>query len=972
MKRRDVLKLMGITTAGVAGTARAQSLFPYIDELGRVYPYVNEWERALPGLPNWYATTCRECPAGCGMLVKTRNGRAIKAEGNPDHPVNRGALCALGQASLEGLYHPDRYKGPLTRKDGVLKETTWEEAVASMALLLSDLHKKGKAGKVAFVTSSIGPSSKKVVDGFLRMMKAPPAIVYELLGYEDWKAANQDMFGMSEIPALRIDKADLIVSINSDFLEAGPSRVEHGKQLAEARRNWKGEDPRFIHFGPRVSMTAANADRWLHMEPGSDAMIANALYMAATGEKMMADAGADAEELQSVGEMIRKANSPLVIAGPIASAGGAELWKAVNGLNFLKGRSDTVVFGGGFGSDWSSYSELEELVEKMDRGEVEALFLWDVDMASLPLGARFERAASKTGMKVVFARTPNRSTEVADLVLPPHYFIETWDDYSPRAGVDGLVQPAMRPVYDTMHPAEVILRVASRIDGVDDESKKAGDKEEGQQDQGEAENKSEGKEKKPAAHYYDVLEKRWADKDWGGLTWFQVREKGGVWKEVAAKAARLESRAFLKAPSREKPESGIWFVPFSSPLLYDGRGEDRPWLREVADPTSRLAWDPWAEMHPDTAMKLRVSDGDLIKVETDSGIGEWPVLVREGIVKGCVAVPISPAFEKDGKVRGRVMKMVKAGNNGIKWLTSCQVKSAGEAWALPTVQPATSQHGRGIARDTTYHNPHHDREEWHHEHSAQHPPRQNMYKPHEYPLEGRGEHKWGMVVDLDRCIGCNACAVACYAENNLPVVGRELLLQRREMAWLRVERFYEERDGKLVTSFIPIMCQHCDNAPCESVCPVFATLHDPEGLNAQIYNRCVGTRFCSNNCPYKVRRFNWFEYQWEKPLHMQLNPEVTVREKGVMEKCTFCVQRIKNKKYEADLAGRKIEDGDVVPACAQTCPADAIVFGDLTDPESRVSKMVKDKRAYRILEQMNARPQVVYLKKVYRGPKKGE
>jgi molybdopterin-containing oxidoreductase family iron-sulfur binding subunit len=446
--------------------------------------------------------------------------------------------------------------------------------------------------------------------------------------------------------------------------------------------------------------------------------------------------------------------------------------------------------------------------------------------------------------------------------------------------------------------------------------------------------------------------------------WAAALERGGVWSEATVEKVRLgadAARLTFEPATFDGSADGLAVLPYASLHFYDGRGANRPWLQEIPDPVTKAAWASWAEVHPDTAKAIGAADGQLVTVESMHGRLDASLITNSQLRPGVVAIPIGQGHTQYGRyATGRGINPIalidpapEARSGGARWL-SARARLTPRDLRRPVMRSQGSEQqfdreiapvvplnevARGAGREAPA-----DR-------AAEH---LSLSPEHSHPV-----HRWGMAIDLDACSGCNACVAACYAENNVPVMGAEALLRGRTMSWLRVERF--------VTSdvrFIPLLCQHCDHAPCETVCPVYATYHTDEGLNAQIYNRCVGTRYCSNNCPYKVRRFNWFEPEFPEPLHLQLNPDVTVRSVGVMEKCTFCVQRIQEGKDRAKDEKRTVRDGEIVPACAQTCPGQAIVFGDLNDPASRVSQLGRDPRAYRLFDDLNTRPAVTYLKKV--------
>jgi molybdopterin-containing oxidoreductase family iron-sulfur binding subunit len=539
----------------------------------------------------------------------------------------------------------------------------------------------------------------------------------------------------------------------------------------------------------------------------------------------------------------------------------------------------------------------------------------------------------------------DETTELANLVLPDTVALEKWGDYIPREGVYGLIQPTMGLVsfFSAKAIGDVILSVSKQIEGLKDQFTQK--------------------------TFYDYLRDSWKneiqqkfapDKDFETF-WLEALGNGGVFQDVEPTPVQISDEVLGVSFSEPKFEGDgdMYFIPYPSSRYYDGRGANKPWLQELPDSITTAVWDSWVEIHPDTAKKLGIKEGDFILVESPYGKLETQAFIYKGIRPDTIAVPLGLGHRSYGRYAQNVgvnpIEILPASTDelsgGFAWLsTKVKVSKTGKWKKLVKTQNSSSQADRGIAQALGLMEAQNGLHREEHEEP-------DMYPPHEH------KHRWGMAIDLSKCIGCGACVTACYAENNVAVVGKEQVARGRHMAWIRIERFFEEKDG-LETRFIPMLCQHCDNAPCEPVCPVYATYHNYEGLNVMVYNRCVGTRYCSNNCTYKVRRFNWFTYKFPEPFNWQLNPDVTVRTKGVMEKCTFCSQRIIFTKDKAKDEGRFPKDGEITPACAQTCPTKAIVFGDLKDPESMVSRLSEDERGYHVLREINTKPAVTYLKKV--------
>ena len=976
--RRAFLKVIGVggaTTALVGcGAEPPEKLIPYL-----IPP-----EELIPGMASWYATVCRECPAGCGMLVKTLEGRAIKGEGNLAHPVNQGRLCARGQASLQGLYNPDRIREPLSRdQNGHLHSISWDEAEGRVASRLADLRRKGKADRVAFLTPLLSGGLDRLIDTWLSALGSRRRLRYEPFAYEPLRTANRITFGRDAIPAYDLEGAKFLLSFGADFLETWISPVAYARGFAAMRAYQDGRIGTFFYVGPRLSLTAANADRWIPIKPGTEGFLALGMIHVILGEGLEgALPQEERERLKSLvkpyppervairtelpeGTIFRLARAfarekpSLALGGGVAMTGSnaTSTCVAINLLNYVVGNvGKTVRFGPNVTlANLATYRDMLSLIDAMNGDKVEVLLLYSTNpLFTLPQAAGFREALRKVPLVVSFSSFLDETTAEAHLILPDHTFLESWGDYSPREGIYGLMQPVMRPLFQTKAVGDTLLSLARQSD-------------------------PKIAQRFPWPSFYEYLLEQWKELQKRlepgtpfDTFWEQALQQGGVWKEVRAEPVRLSPQVFelaLKEAAFEaKAEQALYLHCYPSLIHFDGRMANRPWLQELPDPMTQIVWDNWVEIHPEAAGRLGIVEGDVVTVASPYGEVELPAHLSGGVRPDVVAIPVGQGHTAFGRYAE------KRGANPMALLPSKPEPLAGSVMVLSIkvtltrtgkrhqlVSPAGSdrQQGREIAQAMPLSQLGEHTEE-------DHAPKQ-IYPPHDHP-----EHRWGMAIDLNACIGCEACIVACYAENNVPVVGKERVQEGRWMAWIRIERYVEGGLERPETRFLPMLCQHCDHAPCEPVCPVYATYHTPEGLNAQVYNRCVGVRYCSNNCPYKVRRFNWFEYSdpkskqyaFPEPLNWQLNPDVTVRGKGVMEKCTFCVQRIQAAKDRAKDEGRSVRDGEIIPACAQTCPTQAIVFGDLKDPNSRVSKLARDPRRYRVLEHLNTQPAITYLKKI--------
>ena len=878
----------------------------------KLIPYLIAPDDITPGIPAYYATTCRECPAGCGMVAKVMDGRVIKAEGNPNHPISRGHLCARGQASVQSLYNPNRFGMPRMRAgDRTLQQISWEQAEATLAERLREAKQRG-GNRIAWIGGLSTGSFDALVGEWLAALGTTRRIVYEPFDYEPLRAASEVAFGTREVPRYDFGQAQYVLSFGADFLETWISNVEFTAAYADLRRRAVADKAStFTWIAPHLSLTGMNSDEWIATRPGSEALaalaiadsiIAQGLVHSSAGdvasiqralsrfsaERVQHETGVDRAAIDRVARQFASAMPSLAVGGGI-SAGtegrAVDLELAVLLLNVLGGNiGTTVTYGAGYAFDrLSTRQDIAELMRAMSAGEVDVLLVHQTDpAATLPPNVGFTDAIRHVPFVVTFANRPDDTSEQAHLILPDHHFLESWGDYTPRAGVLNLLQPAAAPMLHSRPTGDVLIEVARQV-GVSSTQALAPD-------------------------WATYVRSRWQPEE--------VRAGGHVENLSISPATLRDVSGALDHIAVDVPAAdAITLIAYPSAHFFDGRTAGEPWLREVPDPVTKIVWRSWLEIHPDLAGKLGVREGDAVEMESSYGRATLAAHLSRGLRGDTVATPIGADRSTTAWRSGQVKLRRAPGQSRIIRLEAV------------SDTPSTDFAVRKPEHLTT-----------------------GMYPTHSHPT-----HRWGMAIDLNTCTGCNACVVACYAENNVPVVGEERCAQGREMSWIRIER----SDG----AFVPMLCQQCDEAPCESVCPVTATYHNPEGLNAQVYNRCIGTRFCSNNCPYKVRRFNFEQPAWPAPLDRQLNPDVTVRSAGVMEKCTFCVQRIQAAKIDAKSEERPLRDGDITPACAQTCAAEAIVFGDLHDPNSRVSQLAGDARGFHVLEELNTHPAITYLRR---------
>jgi Fe-S-cluster-containing dehydrogenase component len=1001
VKRREFLKVLGVGSA--AGAAACS------EPTGKLIPYLVSPDQTVPGVSTYYATLCRECTAACGVIAETREGRVTKLEGNPEHPLNRGALCARGQSAVQGLYNPDRFRSPMIKSGGAWRAATWDEAINTLAQRVAEVRGRGAVSSV-FLNQHESGSFNAFLDGWLTTHGMARHLSVDFEADHAAMEAHRRAYGTSW-PKFNFGEARLIISFGADFLDNWGATVPQQLDFADARAKLTGA-PRFIYVGARRSLTGLNADQWIACRPGSELAILQ--YLQGRGNLNAAEqaSGVAAATLQALSQELAAARPALVMASG-QGENGLEVAAAATALNGVRSGEAITAFDG-----IAKQGEVLAAVERMRAGQVGIALVRGPNPAySLPKSVRFAEAFAKVPFKVSFSPYPDETTELCDLIIPDLHALESWGDAESVRGTVGIQQPAMDPVFSgTRSTADVLMAVAKKDQAL-------------------------------AGRYPQPDYRTWllARLPGGGnaQTLAASMAKGVVAGSIAARAATATTTAATAVPAPQAPAaSGDFFlVVYPSPVLGDGRGANKPWLQELPDPVTKVLWSSWVEIHPEKASELGIQRGDILEVKTDAGTVRAPALPYLGIRPDTIALALGQGHAsstgaafydgKDSAIQwgyGRYARAVgvNAGdllaprlNSGGNLISTgrCAITKTGENEQLVTTEGSARQHGRGIAQAVAV-NAIGQPSEAHHGVIPGAPSQEylpgmrspvaadaqgelgsptaedrgklrGMYDPN-HPT-GMAARRWAMTIDLARCTGCSACVTACYAENNIPTVGAPWqngtvyavkkpgfnITRSREMNWIRLERYYEGADDGHFTEdfearFVPMLCQHCGNAPCEPVCPVYATYHAPDGLNVQVYNRCVGTRYCSNNCPYKVRYFNWFgygepnrpQYAFPEPLNWQLNPDVTVRGKGVMEKCTFCVQRIREAENRAALEKRAVQPDEFTVACAQACPSRAIVFGDAADPNWSVTRMAEDARAYHVFKELNTFSAVTYLKKV--------
>ncbi len=1013
MNRRDFLKVLGVTgSASLAGCEYMDPRVPYEN----VLPYVVVPDQTLPGIATWFATQCNECSAGCGVLARNREGRVVKLEGNPDHPTNKGNLCSRGQSAIQGTYSPDRFTGPQKDKAPL----AWDAAQAAVVEAVQAARASGKS--VAWAGLGRTGSLGALITQFMGALGGKQ-IFWEPLGYEALKAASSAVFGKATAPMFVLDEAKTILSFGADFLGTWLLPTAQTMGYANSRDpKHGGTVSRLVCVEPRVGTTSAMADLHLAAAAGSEVGVALAIAsllaqkngysgpaLALLGsvdvDGAASAAGVAREKLEEIVGWLAEGPSVVFPGGAHTSSAPTDLAIAAMIINEVAGNiGRSVVYGPEVNLDGSgSFRDIAGLIGDCAAGNVGVLFLDGLDLAyAMPADLNVADALSKVGLVVAFANEPDDSLGANTLILPPGTTLETWGDNEAVRGRHTLQQPAMLPLHDTRATGEVLLGLAKALaltapvpvatQVVPPETTNLLDllpSRKGAKDEAPA---------APAAPLYPAVPgfeaagwREYIAAWWNAVVWplagapgtFQdfwiaSQERGGYFHELAPQGATFALSALPAVGGPVAAGGGAVLALFPHIFLHDGRHANRPWAQEVPEPISTYAWGSWAEIHPDVAEQMGLTKEDGVIVETSSGAVEVGWFGSPGIRKDVIALVMGNGHESSGRY-------ARYGKNPMKLLTSKVDEASGALSLVSTtatvkrsgnMNPVYAQAGhmtqdnRGLNHTSYVGDLAHSEGAGSAVHAHHLPFDERLEKAGIFDMYPEPEHptyRFAMAVDLNRCTGCGACETACYAENNIPVVGPEQSRKSRQMGWIRLSRYWEGSGEHPDVRFQPVMCQQCSHAPCEGVCPVLATYHNLDGLNAMIYNRCVGTRYCANNCPYTARRFNYHTYAWPEPFHLMLNPDVSVRTMGVMEKCNFCQQRLRDAKDSFRDQGHATVPDSVLqnlPSCVEACPADAMVFGNLKDPESLVHKAFQDVRAYTMLGELNTKSAVRYLARI--------
>lgn len=1002
--RRDFLKGLGFSLG--AATLAACNKAP----IHKAVPYLIKPEEITPGIPNYYTSSFE----GYSVLVKTREGRPIKIEGNPHCPIAQGGVDAPGQASVLGLYDTNKLKGPLVQGN----ESTWADLDDFVLDRLVE-YKTNNRG-IRIISPSINsPSTLKVLNEFTQAYPSAKWIQYEPVSYSSISQANKNSFDKEVIPSYHFERASYIVGINCDFLGTWLSPVEFTKAYASGRGNRSLENKKMskhIQFETGMSLTGSNADFRYAIKPSLEGPLLIAIYneMASfTGSPKLSEGNfpnlpKDAIKITAKSLWENKGKALLV-----SGSNDVSIQILVNAINSqLDSYGNTIDLDNYSLQKSSNDAEFVDFVKSMNNGEVDAVVFYGVNPAyDFGQVKFFIEGLKKVKLKVSLADRLDETASLCDVVAPDQHYLEAWNDIHAKTNLVAIQQPTINPLFDTRTGQQSFINWTFRITHKNISNPLASGSDSTKSAVSDSVRLVMMNSNKPM-DYADYLKANWEKEILPKMgmegnfveNWERVLRHGFIQNAVQTPSKYSFSKdlgpvVMTINKNAENTAGDIEIQFYQSVSLRDGKYSNNPWLLELPDPVTKVTWDNYIAMSMLTTRDLGLRDGDMVTITMDGVSETFPVLVQPGQANGTGSIALGYGRTMVGKAGNMVGKnaypFVHLINGSFQYHNKASLVKGDSGYEFARTQDHNTIEGRSMAKETILgdyiKNPYagsgrSDKES---------EERANIWD--DFPKKG---HHWGMSIDLNACTGCNACIVACSAENNVAVVGRNEVHRRREMHWIRIDRYYsfnevKDGEGKAYTKeseiktlsksgllqkmenvsvfYQPMLCQQCDHAPCETVCPVLATMHSSEGLNMQVYNRCFGTRYCANNCPYKVRRFNWFkyfdnddfDYQMNSDLgKMVLNPDVTVRSRGVMEKCTFCVQRIQAGKLEAKIAQKPLEDGIIQTACQQTCPANAIVFGDINDPNSEVAKLLKNERTYYVLDELGVRPGIGYMTKV--------
>ena len=983
--RRDFLKMMGFTVT-------AASLAACEAPIRKAIPYVNKPVDVDPSIANYYASSYINGGDYCSIVVKTREGRPIKVDGNTLSSITKGGTSAQVEASVLSLYDNYRLRGPKIREKSADWETMDKEIIAKLG------EASGKGGQIRIVSNTVlSPSTKAAIEIFKTKYPTAQHVQYDQTSYYGLMKANEESFGGPFIPSYDFSKANLIVSIGADFLGTWLSPIEFTKQYAVNREvtEEKSGMSRHYQFESNLSLTGANADYRSMIKPSQEGLVVAQLYNIVTGKtETVIDKVANLEKAAK--ELLENKGKSLVVSG----SNDKSVQLMVNAINDALGNyGSTILPNNKVNFRQGNDEAMDAFIADVEGSKIDAVIFYNCNpVYDHPKGEQLGKSLTNVPLSASTSITPDETASSVGYMSPDHHYLESWGDAEPKPNFFSLSQPAITPIFKSRHGQESLMVWAGEIN----------------------------------VDYFSFVKNNWN-------SWFYAKQNSGLDSETfwdkclydgvlefgvdayvpLSFAGDVNAASAAINSNYKATNTGFELVIYESYGVGNGSQANNPLLQELPDPITKAVWDHYVTVSQKDAKDLNISNDSegntqYLTITANGKTIELPAIIQPGQAPGTIGLAIGYGRTKVGAVAESIgganaYPLVTMVNGSLNYNISSGVKvdNSGRAFQVAQTQTHQTYMGReSVIQESLLSEYTEDPDKW-----KEKSPKitqwdekveassLSMWKGYDYK-----DHHWGMSIDLNTCTGCGACVVACNVENNVAIVGKDEVVRRREMHWLRIDRYYssegkpgdykalEEASENPEVVFQPMLCQHCNNASCETVCPVAATTHSSEGLNQMVYNRCIGTRYCANNCPYKVRRFNWFKYHDNQQFYqsnpamntdlgrMVLNPDVTVRSRGVMEKCSFCVQRIQAGKLTAKKERRQLKDGEITTACSAACSAGAIVFGDMNDDQSRLSKLLKierdpkrhygvDKsaanpRAYRVLEEIGVKPNIYYLTKI--------
>ena len=963
-----------LALAGASAAFAATACTDYRDK-GEIIPYNKKPDDMTIGVANYYSSTCTGCANACGILIKTREGRPIKIDGNPDHPVSKGKICAAGQANILNLYDPERLKEPLSGANGKFKPADWKDIDNKIIEALNKASADNK--EITIITHSVlSPSQNKLFEDFKSKYPTTKIYSYELFNDKNRQSAWKRCYGESNFPVISWSDANVILSLESDFLGNEGNFVEQIRLFAGKRNvdDAKNFNRLYVAEGG-MSLTGMNSDHRLRIR--SDAQfefvmsllneiifvrkdsstVLNSEIETKIKEHKLIDFANKFKLSESVlfslvNDLISNKGKSIVYAGDILPE---VIHIAVNLLNEVLGNN--ALYNKERGNvkqmPLSENAEIESLINSMNSGNVAVVLHLDTNpVFHFSNDYGYATALKKVPVVVTMCENENESSMRSNYVLPIHHNFESWGDFQTRTGLYSLQQPVIAPLYNTRQKESILHQWLG----------------------GNAENYSED-------GYHQYIMKNWEQNIYQMLHlasdfrsfWFAALNDGVV--NYKAPIPTMQFNFTTSDKFEYKPSNGNVLMLTRNYTIGDGRFSNNGWLQELPHPVSKVTWDNYAAISLNTSRQIGVKIGDMIDINASGKKIAFPVMIQPGMADDVLSIELGYGRKFGGTIGSNVgfdgIQLMSNKNNAQMLIRDVKISKANGKYKFASTQ---EHHAINEPEVMGFPKQRHIIQEGTIAAYIKNPDffKDGKPKTEDISIVNRVQYtgtKWAMAIDLNKCVGCGICVSACNVENNVPIVGKEQVLVGREMHWIRVDRYFSNSAEQPETSNQPMLCMHCDDAPCENVCPVVATNHSPDGLNQMIYNRCVGTRYCSNNCPYKVRRFNFYNfrnhladgYYNKDSLSLMQNPEVTVRSRGVMEKCTFCVQRIMEARQEAIKNGVQLKGSEVKTACQEACPAEAITFGDAHEKDSAIDYIRNHKLGYHVLEELNIKPNVTYI-----------